>query len=135
MRCNDCNKFVGQEMGEPSDEGFEVSKDGETATVSGSVTLGIVCAECGTDLKSGSFECSEEVAIPPEHRGDEGHDLEVEVELEGSEDYSGDAKTPSRYRKHFYGVSATIKVTCECGNWTEELGWTDQMQASSFDEC
>lgn len=135
MRCSTCEKFVGQELGEPEDEGFEIVKDDTMATISGSVTLPIVCLDCGGDLKSGSFECSEEIEVPEAHRGDEGHALEVEVELEGTEDYSGSAKTPSRYRKHYYGVHAQLKVTCECGNWVYETDWSDQMQASSFDEC
>ena len=144
MRCPDCNKFVPQEVGDievsvdVTDDRSDKDKD-TTVTVTGDVRVPINCAECGTELKSGDFTIEEEVEIEG-HHGDE-HTLEAEeTNTEAIERQDGKPGTASRYRRTFYGASVTIEVRCSCGQPTGkdgqnvDVGWSDDMQASSFDE-
>lgn len=139
MRCPDCNKFVGQEIGDPEvtiDITDERADSDNTVTISGDVRVVLNCAECGTELKSGDFTIEEEVEIEG-HRGDD-HALEVEeTNVEGTERQDGKPGTASRYRRTFYGASVGWQITCSCkpGEAIEEGEWHDDMQASSFDEC
>ena len=141
MRCPDCNKFVGQEIGDPeitldiTDDRDEASDT--TVTVTGDVRVVLNCAECGTELKSGDFTIEEEVKIEG-HRGDD-HALEVEeVSSEGTERQDGKEGTKARYRRTFYGAVVNWQVICSCqgskGEPIAEGSWSDDMQASSFDE-
>lgn len=140
MRCPDCSKFVSQETGEPEtdltleDTRDPENKDPQMVQVTGTVRLTLNCADCGTELKEGTFEFDEEVEVPVEHLGDD-HELEVDSnDGEGTERQDGKDGTPSRYRRTYYGVHVTAQVTCSCGKLDLSVELSDEMQASSFDE-
>jgi len=38
-----------------------------------------------------------------------------------------------RYAKHYYGASASIEVSCSCGEKASR-DWGDEIQSSSMDE-
>lgn len=141
MRCPDCLKFVGQEMGDPegepelTDHRTDENPDNEVF-IEGDIRLPIVCAECGTELKEGTFTMQEQLEDDDlkNHRG-EGHELSLSVDdTESTERTDGKPGTPSRYRKTYYGVYLSYTVTCECSNFSVSGDWSDDMQASSFDE-
>jgi hypothetical protein len=140
MRCNDCNKFVGQEPGEPEAE-LEAERIDATTNavqVTGSIRLAVVCAECGTDLKEATFDVDETIEIEG-HRptDDETHDLEVEIDqCEATETYKGREGAPARYQKHYYGVDCQFSISCSCGQLRDVNGsYNDEVQASGMDEC
>lgn len=131
MRCPDCNKFVSFDDPEVEVDSVDIA-DG---FVNASVTVNLNCADCGTQLKTGTIETDVVVDIPEGHDGD-GHDIEVEFdEAEGTSRSDGKPGTPSRYRRTFYGFSGTAKVTCSCGQMEIDVEVADDMQASSFDEA
>jgi hypothetical protein len=140
MRCNDCNKFVGQEPEEPEAE-LEVARaDGtdtcKEITVAGQVTVSVNCAECGTQLKQASFDVEESITLTDDKHCGEEHDLEVEVDsCEATEEYKGRKGAPARYQKHYYGFQLSYSVSCSCGEPVDLGGsFEDSMQASSMDE-
>ena len=137
MRCPDCNKFVPQELGEPEvqlDLTDERQEGQKMVAISGDVRVPITCGECGTELKEGTFTVDTEVEVDG-HRG-EGHELSVEeTSTEGIERQDGKPGTPSRYRRTYYGAIVSFEVRCLCGKLEAVEGdWSDDMQASSFDE-
>lgn len=127
-RCTSTSKFASVEMGEPEDQGISVDNAGN---VTGDVRCTIVCAECSEEFAESTFNIDETVTAHEE----EGHSLMCDVTLEASDDYSGDSKTPYRYRKHMYGFDATIVVTCtkEGCDYSEEVSVSDSLQASAYD--
>lgn len=135
MRCPDCNKFVSFDESDPEVNDLDVSADG---TVTAVVRIVNTCAECGTELKEGTFEF-EELVDAEGHNG-EGHELSVQESGADRTQRSGYFKkgefipASGRYAKNFYGVSVTYTVTCSCGALSVEDAFEDDMQASSMDE-
>lgn len=141
MRCPDCSKMVSFDEPQATVESEEVSDDGQ---VNIEVRLVLPCAECGQELKETtfSFEHDLEHTCDPvkalENPDKSGFELQVD-DPETTEDFKPkvDAKgkpIPTRYQKHFYGVTVTGTATCnKCG---EEIPFTleDEIQSSGMDE-
>jgi hypothetical protein len=138
MRCQQCCKFVGQEPAEPQIDSIEIH-DGE---VTCDVTLEINCIECGSALKSGSFNMQE--TVPEDLLKDhQGEDHDIEVQEDGSEaideyetkDRHGKPIKNARYQTHLYGARVDFTVKCSCGTDIYTSSVEDKMAASNFDEC
>ena len=127
MRCPNCNKFVGLEMGEPEwSQSLDITEEGE---VSGEVRIARNCAECGDEMKEASFEIEESFDLE-DHQG-AGHEVELvseEPDLDTIEDSGG------RYAKSYYGASCSIKVNCSCGVEIESIEWSEKTPASYMEE-
>lgn len=148
MRCPDCNRFVSYDDGNDP----EPELDFDNGEVTGTVRILLTCAECGTELKEGTFE----VSVPMEDEL-QAHLREKHPEMvskgtlpDGSEvesfDYgyfevsdNGSELTTrttgsGRGMRTFYGHDTAFTV--ECTNCHEE--WSDavseDMQASDMDE-
>lgn len=106
MRCPNCAKFVGLETQDPEAE--DPSVDGGAVTVE--VRVVRACADCGTELKEVTVECSGELdeGVASAHDG-EGHELELEVASTSAEESGG-----GRYKKNIIGVDVEVTVTCSC---------------------
>lgn len=141
MRCPDCNKFVGNEPGEVEINSLEVSG----SEIQCEARLPINCAECGGELKEGTFNMEEEIddQLLKDHEGD-GHELEVEedgtdvIDEYQTTDRHGKPIKNSRYQKHLYGVSVNCTLRCSCQESGAEalasFTLEDKMAASSFDQ-
>jgi hypothetical protein len=71
MRCESCNKFVGQEQAEPEVNSVDVDE----TTVRAEVRISLQCTECGGDLKEATLDMDAEFELP------EGwHEEEVECD-------------------------------------------------------
>lgn len=130
MRCPDCNKFVGLEMGDPEIEEIEIDEDGR---IDATVHIVRQCAECSTDLKEATLEMSGEipVEIADKHKGDDC-ELEIEGEAEAIEEGGG------RYAKSYYGASVNYTVRCSCQDAKDdpiyEGSLDEKIAASEMDE-
>lgn len=134
-RCSQCAKFVSLEIGEPEDQGLEVSVEKSAADyehevyLNGSVRLTLNCADCSTELAETTLEYEETWEI--HHEGEcedptmetHGPDTEVLEDSQGS----------GRYTKHFYGVKVTLEVACGTCGVKLEVDSTQLEQASSFE--
>lgn len=123
MRCNDCNKFVSQEAGEPEVNDLEYA-DG---CITGSVRITQCCAECSSELKEAYLDID---MSDIQFCSGPGHEVEVEGEAEATDKSEG----KGRYSKTFYGATANLTLKCSCGK-TTTAEWEDYCQASSMDEC
>lgn len=133
MRCPDCNKFVSMENGDLEIDVLEIDVDG---TVHCEASLPRNCADCGTELKRGTFDVDEDVELDsvecpgaPAEAEDKNHDLSID-ELGNDVSESGG----SRYAKNMIGFDLEYEVTCSrCElKIRGEIG--DAMNAGSFDE-
>lgn len=141
MRCPDCNKFVGQDPGEPEVQSIEIN-NGEVQI---EARLPVTCNECGNELKEGTFTMEETIPseIADAHEG-EGHELEVEEDdCEAVDEYQttdrhGKPIKSVRYQKHLYGVRVGFSVTCSCQAAGAEPLFSgevsDTMPAGAMDE-
>lgn len=108
MRCPDCAKFVS--FGELNTDSVEVSLDGTTITLSGSMTL--PCSECGTDLAEAGVDTDLDTeslfvdAVAPDKEAGET----VEYELDGDPDLEAGDTGGGRYAKKYYTVTANGTV-------------------------
>lgn len=137
MRCPDCNKFVPNEVGEPElDLDVELEEEeGKpgAAKVSGTVRLVLTCGDCSSELAEANLDL-EETEVELKHRKADTHDVEVADESAEAEDrYDGKPKTPSRYRRHFYGARVSGTVKCSCGAEAEFETLVEE-QASGFEQ-
>lgn len=141
MRCNDCNKFVGQEMeAEEESTDFEVedvSKDGEAGKsepgsvhVTATARLVAICAECSNELKETTFEMEGDLELPVAHSGDD-HEIDVSFsDPEVTEQRVGKGRrAPTKY-----GVEVTAAVNCSCGQEIGVVELSDETWASAMDE-
>ena len=138
MRCPDCNKFVGNEQGEP-ELNLDISLEGEgkdpgNASITGDVRLVLTCADCSTELAEANVGADIEVELSHESDHEGEHEVSISEEAaENTDRYDGKPGTPSRYRRHFYGAEITGKVSCTCGAETEFNGTVEE-QAGAFDQ-
>jgi len=136
VRCPDCNKFVGNEQGDPElDLQVDLDRDEKgqpgAAQISGNVRLILLCADCNTELAESQRDIETEVSM--EHKEAESHDATLEDEAAESTDrFDGKPGTPARYRRHYYGAEISGKVSCSCGA-TAEFSAVVEEQAGGFD--
>ncbi len=125
MRCPDCNKFTSMDLSEPEVE-LDVDDDGN---VTAEINLSRTCADCGTELKTGSLTAEEQVDVAA-HQG-EGHDLTVEeTGIESIEEGGG------RYAKSYFGAAVNFEVHCSCQTAAVATGTVSgKMAASEMDEA
>lgn len=131
MRCNDCNKFVGLDLGDAEvQSGPDIDESGNITCEARIVRN---CAECGTELKEANFSLEGQMDVEG-HTG-EGHELEAEeTSSEATERQDGKPGTPSRYRRSFFGINVDVAVKCSCGESLGNVQLTDEVQASGMDE-
>lgn len=131
MRCNNCNKFVGLDLG---DAEIQTGPDiDESGNITCEARIVRNCADCGTELKEANFSLEGQIDVDG-HEGD-GHELEAEESSsEATERSDGKSNTPSRYRRAFFGVSVDVAVKCSCGAELGHVVLTDEVQASGMDE-
>jgi hypothetical protein len=118
VRCQQCSKFVSQEVGEVEASDPDLSEDG---AVTCEVRVPVVCAECSDELKEGNLTLEGEFpeAIIKKHTG-EKHELSVEVESsEAIDDYEtkdrrGKPIKNPRYQTHLYGATVELSLHCSC---------------------
>lgn len=153
-RCNDCNKFCALDDSQEPD--FNIEVDADAGLVTGEVGIALCCAECGAEVRTGSFDVSEDItAAIAEHkkaaaeerekqreedraRGvepDEDDDVECEFDVE----VDGEVTSRKEKRKTLYGYHATYHVSCStCSGpkgdvWSGEI--ESEMAASELDEA
>jgi hypothetical protein len=141
MRCPDCNKFVSFEEEDPEVEDLEVGDDG---VVSMSARISNNCADCGTELKTGTVEgeasLHDEIAA---HECKKKDDYEDDPERKGfdlsvcEEDAMRDQRVEGKGRgaRTFYQAVVNVTVTCERCDETFEGEVVGEIQASAMDEC
>lgn len=142
MRCNNCNKFVGQEGGEP-----EVISDPELSDngVGMEVRVPVTCSECGDELKEASLQLEGEFPqdIIDAHDGDK-HELSVEADTPDliddyeTKDRRGKPIKNPRYQTHLYGATVSVHLRCSCQEKNAEplatIELSDSVPAGSMDE-
>jgi len=152
MRCPDCSKFVSLELQDPEDVSLDVSDtlDGETLHLSISMTARVVrnCAECGTELKEGNLEATEEVEVDADSLvkcvrvctdkagattfdwldDKHGEPSIDETNVDQIEEGGG------RYAKSYFGAKVDYQVKCKCGETLHEGEISDKVAASAMEE-
>lgn len=138
MRCPDCNKFVGNELGDPELNLDNVTLDYDEkektflpAVITGDLRLVLTCSECSNELAEANP--SIEIEVELQHQESDKHEVEVkDEEASGTDRYDGKPNTPSRYRRHYYGAEVSGTVVCSCGA-KASFSQTVEEQAGSFD--
>lgn len=145
-RCPDCGKMASLESEEPEVETEEVNGEGAWS-VEVVLRRNSVC--CGAEMKEGRFSFDGDVAEEAKAHWDSNHgdlaedeemDLGIAVEAEATERAeTTNPKTgkpiPFCYQRSFYGVEATVTISCgSCGETIHTETFTDELQASAFDE-
>jgi len=133
-RCPDCNRFVSLEQEEPEADVDITSREPivdtqQELTITGSVRLVLVCAECGTEMAEANLDVEEEHTFCHAKSGCQGT-VAAETEAELADRYEG----KGRGMRHFYGVDLTVILECEECNAHEEVSIHEEEQADSFDE-
>jgi len=132
MRCEQCAKFVSLEFADPEVDQLEVSEEGEVSAV---LIIYRNCADCGTELKTATFEVdsdhSDECKDHLNKEGEDKHDLSIaENEVNQIEEGGG------RYAKSFFGAELAYTITCACDDkFSVEGTVSDKIAASAMDEC
>ena len=147
-RCESCQKFVSLDAAEPEEESTELEGD----EITSSVRVHLDCAECGSEMKEYTFELSE--SLPDDvidHRAEhdeakDGKDINVVYDSAEVGDFYRPRvppkprkdgtipRVPMRFQTHFYSLSATFNVNCDCGKEFDNIEITDEIAASSFEE-
>lgn len=145
MRCNDCNKFVSLDPGDPQAEGFNVE---DKCVVKGTIQISGNCSECSTELLSHEFEI--EVILNAEQQDTlKEHCCSPEIE----ETLSNDATTITRKRysdtqkdkegnpKELkpeqldgFNVTGSIAIKCEKGDELFVLDIDESIAQNEMDE-
>lgn len=142
MRCNSCNKFVSYDEPQVTTQDIEVATDTDTFTVSGSVEVRLICAECGTDLKTAELEFEHEVKVTlPEGKELSDNPTWSESSCEGTSRTEG----KGRGMRTYYGFALTGTIEyhlkdkgaedADDAEQSVEVAINDDIQASSMDEC
>lgn len=143
MRCPNCEKMVSYGDPEMEVQNEEVDEDGNVQVT---IRMALTCADCGGELKDNEFELETQVEhkckpenLKKEEERKEGFELGLD-EPEFTEDYRPKTNKqgkpiPSRYQKHFYGVTIVGNVTCNRCEEEIAIEMSDDCQASGFNEC
>lgn len=142
-KCPSCNLFCGLETQDPEVYDIQIDEDGR---VTGQIHLARNSSCCGDEVKYYDFdidlEPEEDVA---EHTTEhsklgEAYDLSID---ENSIEYTermdnGLTKKgkpiPLRFRRSYYGYSASFNIKCSCGKLDVDIQVEDEVQASGMDE-
>jgi ribosomal protein L44E len=133
MRCPDCNKFASFDTEQEPEVDSTVSDDGQ---INLEVRIVNTCADCGTELKEGSFSMEMHMdndELVEHYKKCKTKELSISDESYERVEESRGSKNP-RYAKRFYGVEATITVECKCGHTFAPVVSSDYVQASAMDE-
>lgn len=159
MRCGSCEKFVSMDMGDPevdlNDVEIDYADDGKgTGTVSGTVRIVRVCADCSDELKEATLELTHEFPLPPKDEAVKAvvtgarsttpgpdalvapafEDEPAEHEFEIEEDDVNPIEE-SHKKKSYFGAEVCFTVTCICGcGFTYSGSMQDKVAASEMDE-
>ena len=147
-RCPDCERFVSLEISEEDEFNTDPEIDDE-GNISAEFRLLLNCVECWGEMKDAAVEfyveAPEEIQehinkyVPSADSEDDEPDHEFEVECTSSsvsERYSGDSKTPRRFRKKFYVVELEFSITCTTHpDWPGcTVAATKEVQASYLED-
>jgi hypothetical protein len=146
MRCENCQKFVSLEMQDPEVSDLQVEycpppkedADGEHAfSVTGSVRIVRVCAECNLEMKEATLDIDQTIVLGENVDTQDWkefakkHDLgTVEVEDGGAEALE---EGGGRYKKSYYGATLNLDITVD-GETVGSVTWTDKVAASEMEE-
>jgi len=114
MRCEQCNRFVSLECGDPEVELIDIDAAGN---VNASVRFVRNCAECSTEMKDIYIDFEGEVPDPiiQKHHG-EKHELQIEeTSCEVGE------ITGSRCDKNIFKLTLNFQVVCTCQDRTKPI--------------
>lgn len=140
MRCPDCNKFVSYDTEQdPEVESEDVDGEG---TFTASIRRVLTCGECGADLKETTFDIEQSADVPAKCEKNDGgaHDFSVlecsasPTERTQTKDRHGKPIKSARYMKHFYGIEGEAQIKCDHCDHEVTVQFSDEAQASSFDE-
>lgn len=143
MRCNDCNKFVGVNAGDPDTEELRID-DGEKLL--GTINMTGNCDACSTELLA--YACDVEVLLTAEQKDMiKGHccDLECEPDLAAEtttitrKRFSDTLKDKEGNKKELKpeeldGISVTGTVAVKCGGKGDELFTLDISEEIALQE-
>lgn len=142
MRCPDCNRFVSQNIEEPTiDDDLALEKEEIThdpqipfppdfeVTISCSAQVVLTCAECGTELKEAYLDLEHKTTINSRHYE---HELDVsQSTLDSIERSEG----KGRGTKTFYGAEVGFEVRCvDCDILLCAESMSEEVQSSHMDE-
>ena len=148
MRCDQCNKFVSYDDGQEP----EAELDLDDGQVTGTVRVVLPCAECGQELKEGTFDVDVDIREDLEKHNREKHADKISKDEQGNELIEVDnfevemngcemktrTKGKGRWTETFYGHSTEFCVNCSLcpasdnGVVCETI--EDDLKASSMDE-
>ena len=143
MRCPDCNKFVGMDdSNEPEVEDVDVDDEG---CVTAEVRIANCCSECGTELKEAQFSLEGQVPLAtfrghvcPDEKPEEGVEASESMPLleadEETSERTSRTEGKGRGTRTYYGVDIVVRVKCGCGEKSEYVKMSDEVQASGMDE-
>jgi len=130
MRCPDCNKFVSENTDEDPEFSIDAWMEGDVITVSGTVSIINTCAECGTELRTASFDTEATIfrkKDAPAHCGSPDID-ESDIDAERTEETKGKVR--------YFGYRATVPIRCSgCEEVITEIEISDQIAASDMDSA
>lgn len=142
--CPGCHKLCALSLEEPEIQSEAIDSGGGITI---EVTLDRNSECCGEQMKQATFTLEGDAGdawrqhLEDAHEAkDEWPDPEMTVDLELTDrrqekDRHGKSIKNYRYQKQYYGVSATVTITCPaCGETIEELTLEDECQASAFEE-
>jgi hypothetical protein len=145
-RCSDCNKFVSN--GEPELQNCEIEVDG--GIIKAVVDISIPCADCGSDLKTGSIEgetemdgehdCPKHPSLIPDKPPVKAAEVEEPEQYDITEncddpELGEDFRGKGRGQKHFYNFDANVKVQCRFCEEILDVNITGETQASWLDDA
>ena len=118
-RCESCNKFVSFGDSEFQVDSEEVTYQSPTSVlVTLDVEMNRPCGDCGTTLRSATFNVEQEVPLPPDAKPITEDD-ELRIDLDDPEETSR-SEGKGRGLKSFYGFSLSGRVTITRAEKEEE---------------
>lgn len=150
MRCPDCSKFVAYDTESEPEANLEVSSEG---MLSGDVRRVLPCGECGTELKSTTFDLDKDLgdvltindndddrkAFCPDGSEHSWAWSETEPSVSPTErlndkDKNGKQIKQARFMTKYYGIEISGEVQCSKCGVKAAYSLEEEASAGSFDE-
>lgn len=148
MRCPDCRGFRSYDTEADPEGDLEVNADG---TITGEITRDLPCSDCGTVLKSTTFNVDKDLneivdvklQVVPGSVCTKAHDWDWEnaqqplvtaTERLEDKDKNGKPIKHTRFMTKYYGIEVEGEIKCKDCSVVGTYAFSDEMPASSFDE-
>lgn len=148
MRCPDCNGFRSYDTEAEPEGDLDISSDG---MITGEITRDLPCEECGTVLKSSTFDVDQDLkeivdiqlqvvqvsVCTKAHDWDWEHAPQAAVtptERLEDKDKNGKQIKHARFMTKYYGIEVSGEVRCKDCPAVGFYTFSDDAPASSFDE-